>query len=174
MVDIYTAIEDALYNSLTDTFKTLGKNIEVIISHEGGTEPIKNYVAINVLDMTQTGGASKSGMTQFYNNQAKEYAVRHYDSLVQLSFFGSDSSEAAMLFHTQWKSNTVVREHFMRNKLAPRTISNLRRAPQLRESVWVKSFAMDIRVGFAVRTIQDVDWADYITINGNEIPLSQQ
>ena len=62
----------------------------------------------------------------------------------------------------------------MRNKLAPRTISNLRRAPQLRESVWVKSFAMDIRVGFAVRTIQDVDWADYITINGNGIPLSQQ
>lgn len=173
-MDIYTQIEDALQDSIRKAFITLGKPARVVISHEGGPEPTEDYVAINVLDMTQTGGASKSGMAEFTNNQAKEYAVRHYDSLVQLNFFGEGSGELAMLFHSQWKSNTPVREHFLRNKLAPRTISNMRRAPQLRDTVWVKSFAMDVRVGFAVRTIQDVDWADYVTINGNSIPLSQQ
>lgn len=173
-MDIYTAIEEALQDSLRRAFIVLGKPTKVLISHEGGVEITEDYVSLNVLDMTQTGGASKSGMSAFANNQAKEYAVRHYDSLIQLNFFGEGSGELAMLLHSQWKSNTPVRELFLKNKLAPRTISSMRRAPQLRDTCWVKSFAMDIRVGFAVRTIQDVDWADYVTVNGNSIPLSQQ
>lgn len=170
-MDIFTVIEDSLQEAITNTFTTLGENVKVVISHEGGPEPIGSYVAINVLDMTSNGQASKSGMAEWQAGSAKEYAVKSYEALVQLSFVGSKSPELAMLFHSQWKANTVCREHFLRNNLAPRTISNLRRAPQLRETVWVKSFNLDIRVGFTVRTIQDVDWVDYVVVNGNTIPL---
>lgn len=170
-MDIFTAIEDSLQDAIDKTFTTLSKPTNVIISHEGGPEPKGSYVAINVLDITSQGQASKSGMAEWRTGSAKEYAVKSYEALVQLSFIGSEAPELAMLFHSQWKANTAIREHFLRNNLAPRTISNLRRAPQLRETVWVKSFNVDIRVGFTVRTIQDVDWVDYVVVNGNTIPL---
>lgn len=171
-MDIFETIENALQESITAMFTTLGKTVNVIISHENGVEPTGSYVVINVLDMTQQGQAGKSSLLLYEQNQGKETFVKTYEALVQLNFLGSESSELSALFHNNWRANTPCREHFLRNNLAPRTISNLRRAPQLRESVWIKSFACDVRVGFVLRTIQDVDWADRITVNGVEIPLN--
>lgn len=170
-MEIYTQLEDSLYESITKAFEVSGKSLEVTQSHDNGVEPLEDYVSINVLELTRQGQASKSGMAEFSAGIAKEYAVQSYEALVQLNFFGENSPNHASWFHSQYKGNTVIREWFLRNKLAPRTISSMRRAPQLRDSVWVKSFAMDIRVGWAVQTVQDVDWADFVTIRGNTIPL---
>ena len=171
-MSIYTKIEDSLYTAISKAFETLGKNVRVVLSHQNGPEPKGDYVSINVLSMEREGSASKSGMAAWENNQAKEYSVQAYDSLVQLNFFGDNAPDLATLFHSQWKSNTAVREHFLRNNLAPRIISGLRRAPQLRDTVWINSFAVDIRVGYAVRTIQDVDWVDRVVINDNNFPIT--
>lgn len=170
-MDIYTKLEESLYEALTKSFEVSGKPLVVAFSHENGVEPTEDYVSVNVLDLVRQGQASKSGMAGFSAGVAKEYAVQSYESLVQLNFFGENSPDHATWLHSQFKGNTVIREGFLRNNLAPRTISNMRRAPQLRDSVWVKSFSMDIRVGWAVRTVQDVDWADVVTINGQSIPL---
>ena len=170
-MSIYEELEDSLYNAIEKTFQILGESIVITFSHQNGPEPKGNYVSINVLELTRR--ASNSGMAYFPTTRAEEYAVQGYNGLIQLNFYGTGAGKLSSLFHSQFMNNTPVRESFLRNNLAPRTISNLRRAPQLRDTVWVNSFAMDVRVGWAVRTIQDVDWADYVTVNGNTIPLQK-
>lgn len=172
-MSIYEELEESLYNAIEKTFQILGESIVITFSHQNGLEPTDNYVSINVLELTREGRASKSGMAYFPATRAEEYAVQGYSGLIQLNFYGTGAGELSSLFHSQFMNNTPVRESFLRNNLAPRTISNLRRAPQLRDTVWVNAFAMDVRVGWAVRTIQDVDWADYVTVNGNTIPLQK-
>lgn len=172
-MSIYEQLEDSLYNAIEKTFAILNEQITITFSHQNGPEPKGNYVSINVLELTREGRASKSGMAYFPATRAEEYAVQGYNGLIQLSFYGTGAGELSSLFHSQFMNNTPVRESFLRNNLAPRSVSNLRRAPQLRDTVWVNSFAMDMRVGWAVRTIQDVDWADKVTVNGNTIPLTK-
>lgn len=168
---IYTRLEDSLVSALSGAFVVAGTPLLVTLSHENGVEPTTDYLSVNILDMVKQGTASKSGMAEFIGGVATEYAVQSYETLVQLNFYGENSPDYASWFHSQFRANTVVREGFLRNNLAPRSVSNMRRAPQLREGVWVKSFAVDMRVGWAVQTVQDVDWADFVTIRGQTIPL---
>ena len=170
---IYEQLEESLYTAIDKAFKTLGKTIIVTLSHENGIEPAGDYVSINVLELNREGRASKSGLASFAIGQTKEYAVQGYNGMVQLNFYGTGAGELATLFHSQFMNNTPIRENFLRNNLAPRSISNLRRAPQLRDTVWVNSFAMDMRVGWAVRTTQDVDWVDAVVVNDNLISLTK-
>lgn len=170
-MDIYKEIERSVIKSLKDSFTILNANCEVIASHQNGPEPTKSYVTVTALNMIRQGFADKSGMAYFPSAQAREYSSQSYESLVQLNFYGNLSSEHSMLVHSQFRSNSAVREIYLRNNLAPRRISDLRRSPQLRDNVWVNSFSLDISLGFTVLTVQDVDWADYVTVNGIEIPL---
>lgn len=172
MYDIYEVIESTVIDSVSKSFEKLGQNIQVIGSHQNGAEPSGTYVVVNVLSAERQGRADRSGMAEFNSGRAKEYLTQSYETLVQLNFIGSIAGGVGTLFHSQYASNTPVREIFLRNNLAPRRISNLRRAPQLRDgNVWVNSFATDMSLGFTVMTVQDVDWADYITVNGSTIPL---
>ena len=170
-MDIYGELEKSVITSLQKSFVLLNADCLAIVSNQNGPEPKTNYVSVSILNMTRQGSASKSGMSEFVKGKAKEYAAQSYETLVQLHFFGSNSANLSSLIHSQFKNNTAMREIYLRNNLAPRRVSDLRRNPQLRDNVWVNSFALDMSLGFTVRTVQDVDWADYVTVNGNTIPL---
>lgn len=172
MYDIYEVIESTVIDSVFKSFEKLGENVEVIGSHQNGAEPSETYAVINVLNMQRQGLAGRSGMGEFVSGRVNEYISQPYETLVQITFIGSTSGGLGTLFHSQFSSNTPIREIFLRNNLAPRRVSDLRKTPQLRDAnKWVKSFTLDVSLGFTVFTVQDVDWADYITVNGKTIPL---
>lgn len=153
-------------------FLELGTACEVIVSHQNGPEPTRDYCMLNTLRIVRTGRAQGAGgPLEFIDNALKEYIVQNYEVVVQINFYGSKAAENAMDYYSQFSGNTVIREHYQRNNLATRRISDLRRSPQLRDTRWVNSFAFDMTLGFAVQTIQDVDWVDYVTVNGTTIPL---
>lgn len=173
-MDIYSTFEKSLVRAIKSIFDELGTVCEVIVSHGNGPEPAVDYCMINTLRFVRTGRAqSAGGALEFVQNSLKEYSVQHYEAVVQINFYGKKAAENAMDYYSQFSGNTVIQEHYQRNNLTTRRISDLRRSPQLRETRWVNSFAFDITLGFAVQTIQNVDWVDYITVNGTTIPLSE-
>lgn len=173
--DIYDKTEKALVRSLISIKSKMGLDLEVIVSEQNGVEPKKDYVSVSLLMLSKEGRSGKSGLAPFHSGQAKEYYTQNYKVKAQLKFVGKNSGSIASAIHNQWSSNSVMREFFLKNSLAPRDSSDLRRTPQLRGgNVWVQSFTFDMDLGFSVQTIQDIDWVDYITLNGETIPLVTQ
>lgn len=171
-MNIYETFEKSLVKTMKEIFQELGTQCKVIVSHQNGPEPTVDYCMINTIRIVKTDRAQgPGGALEFSGVSLKEYIVQHYEVVVQVNFFGDGAAENAMDYFSQYSGNTVIREFYQRNNLATRRISDLRRSPQLRDTRWVNSFAFDMTLGFAVQTIQDVDWADYVTVNGTTIPL---
>lgn len=172
VMDIYSKFEKSMVTVVDKVCKELEIDCIPIVSHQNGPEPTKNYVSINTLMMVATGKADASpGAYVSEADQMYQHTVQNYEVHVQLTFFGSKAAENAMGYFSQYSGNTPVREIYLRNALSPRRRSDLRRAPQLREGVWINSFSFDLILGFAVRTVQEVDWAEYVVINGETIAL---
>jgi hypothetical protein len=172
VMDIYTTFEKSMVSVVDKVCKELEIDCIPIVSHQNGPEPTRNYVAINTLMMVAAGKADASpGSYDSGKSKMFQETVQNYEVHVQLTFFGAKSAENAMGYFSQYSGNTAVRETYLRNNLSPRRRSDLRRSPQLREGVWVNSFSFDLILGFAVKTVQEVDWADYVVINGQTITL---
>lgn len=170
--DIYGDFERSMIKVVQGICKELEMDCIPIVSHQNAPQPTKNYVSINPLRIISTGKADASNNVLFFENNATlQYMVQNYEVVVQLTFFGKASASNAMTYFSQFSGNTVIRELYTKNNLAVRRRTDLRRAPQLRENVWVDSYSFDITLGFAVRTAQEIDWADKITVNGETIPL---
>ena len=170
--DIYTTFEESMYETIHNVNSLLGIDCEVIISHQNGVEPPKDYVVINTLSIVATGRADAQNNAMIFNNGGiKQYSVQNYEVSVQLTFVGVSAGNNATLYHSQYSGNVAAREIYTKNNLAIRRRTGIRRTPQQREGIWVNAFAFDLTLGFAVRTSQELDWADYITVNGNKIPL---
>lgn len=170
-MDIYKKLEDSLYDAIDQILKLLGKDCEIKFSNEKAVEPKKTYCVIDILSATGIGFAQTDGLLEVQPGGLKQYNVRQYEVNVQLKFIGRNAAEFSMDFWSQYRGNSRIKECYVRNKLAPRRISNIRRSPELRESAWVNGFTFDMTLGWAVQTEQEMDWADYITVNGNTIPL---
>jgi hypothetical protein len=150
----------------------LGIDCVPVVSHQGGPEPTQDYVSINTLRMYGTGRADSQNNTLIFKDGGiKQYSVQNYEVDVQLMFVGNHAGNNATTYHSQYYGNTSVREIYTKNNLAVRRITGIRRVPQLRENVWVNAFSFDVTLGFAVRAANELDWADYITVNGKTIPL---
>lgn len=171
MADIYSDLEKAVVRSLRSTLAIYSLQADVIIAKQGAPEPKRSYITVEVIGLEQQGQASKSGMAGF-QTQAKEYAAQSYKATVQLNFYGAASPTLSMMVHSQTKTSTKVREAYLRNNISPRTLSAVRVSPQLRDATWVRGYALDMTLGFTVRTVQDVDWADTVTINNSTYPLN--
>lgn len=175
-MNIYTQLENKFVLSLETIFEKLNIDCIPIVAQQNGLEPRKDYCAIKALNIQRIGRADKSSMAHDIGPDGEprfvEYHVNQYEATIQLMFVGSNSGDFSMEYFDQFSGNTVIREVYQRNDIAPRRLTQVRRNPQLRESKWIDSFAMDIVVGFAVKTVQDIEWADYITLNNNLIPLN--
>lgn len=170
-MDIYGTFEKSMVKVFKDVCSELSIVCIPAVSHQNGPEPRVDYCAINTLSIVGVGMADTQRNVLLFNDGTIEYNVQQYEVLVQLQFIGAKAANNATNYFSQVNGNTVVREIYTKNNLAIRRKSNLRRTPQLRENVWVNSFTFDLTLGFAVRTAQDVDWADAITLNGELIPL---
>lgn len=170
--DIYTDFERSMVKVIQGVSTKLGITIIPVVSHSSAPEPTQDYVVINTLRLIGTGRAdSSNGPVTITAGIAKQWNTQNYEVVVQLTFVGASSGNNAMTYHSQYYGNTPVKEIYTKNNLAVRRRTDVRRAPQLRENVWVNAYSFDLTLGFAVTTAHEIDWADKITVNGELIPL---
>jgi len=142
-------------------------NPQVIFSHLNGTEPAESYVALNILSIDQQG---RSETSTFADQDRVLSVTSGYEVLVQFSFIGSQSGDMSQSFTQRINSNPLVIEELMRNSLGFMRKSQIRRAPQKRETGWVEYHNLDVTFSYIVRTQQLVDTAEIFVIQANSEP----
>lgn len=169
MAGIFTAVKKGARNSALIALQEYNPLPLVIFSHSNGSEPSTNYVVISILSITQQGHANVSTLT----NVDEELSISAvYEALVQFSFVGSDSGDMAHSFSQRMGNNPSVLQELSKNKMAFMRKSQIRRAPQKRETQWVEYQNMDVTFNYIVNSQQLVDVIDHIivqdSITGNE------
>lgn len=142
----------------------------VIFSHSGGTEPAESYVVVNILNIEQQGRHITSTLT---NTDEQLSTQAQYEILVQFSFIGSLSGDMAQSFTQRINNNPVALEELKKQRLGLMRKSQIRRAPQKRDTQWVEYHNMDVTFNYTVNTNQLVDVVDGVVIeeNTSEVPL---
>jgi len=160
MTGIYTGVRTAIRNT---TLAALSEHptSPVIYSNGNGTEPAESYVVINILSITQIGHHSTSTLT----NTSEELSIQAcYEILTQFSFIGSLSGDMAQSFTQRINNNPVALEELKKNKLGLMRKSQIRRAPQKRDTKWVEYHNMDVTFNYIVNTQQLVDVVEGVVI----------
>jgi hypothetical protein len=142
----------------------------VIFSHSSGTEPAESYVVINILNIEQQGHHITSTLT----NTDEELSIQvQYELLCQFSFIGSLSGDMAQSFTQRINNNPVALEELKKQRLGLMRKSQIRRAPQKRDTKWVEYHNMDVTFNYTVNTNQLVDVVEGVVIadETSEIPV---
>lgn len=142
----------------------------VLFSHLAGTEPAESYVVINILSIEQQGHHSTSTLANA--NETLTFQVA-YEIFVQFSFVGSLSGDMSQSFTQNINNNPLTRLELQRNKLGLMRKSQIRRAPQKRETKWVEYHNLDVTFNYIVITDQLVDVVEGVVIadETSEIPV---
>lgn len=154
-MNIYSTVRGAIRNV---TLKALDEftNPTVIFSHQSGNEPAGSYVTVSVLNVDQTGRHVSSGLVEANGATFEETIKVSYEVMAQLSFVGSQSGEMAYSFYQRINNNPLVLEEAARNKLGFMRKSQVRRAPQKRDTTWVEYHNLDVTFSYHVVTKQEV------------------
>ena len=166
-MNIYSEVRSAARNVAVVALNEF-VNPLVIFSHENGNEPVGSYVTVNVLSVEQQGKHTSSGLTDTIN-LASEYELTittANECLIQFSFVGSQSGEMAYSFYQRINNNPLVFEELARNNLGVMRKSQVRRAPQKRDTKWVEYHNLDVTFSYHVVTKQVVDIVEGITVEG--------
>lgn len=142
----------------------------VIFSHNNGTEPAESYVVVNILSIEQQGRHITSTLT----NTDEQLSIQaQYEILVQFSFIGSLSGDMAQSFTQRINNNPVALEELKKQRLGLMRKSQIRRAPQKRDTKWVEYHNMDVTFNYTVNTNQLVDVVEGVVIadETSEIPV---
>ena len=164
-MNIFTTVRAAIRNvSLVALDEFV--NPLVIYSHSNGTEPAGSYVVVNILSVEQQGHHSSSGLTKANGLDYELSVTAAYEVNAQLSFVGSQSGEMAYSFYQRINNNPLVFEELARNKLGVMRKSQVRRAPQKRDTTWVEYHNLDVTFSYHIVTKQVVDIVEGITVEG--------
>lgn len=142
----------------------------VIFSHENGPEPSASYVVVNILNIVQSG----HHITSTLANISDEVSIQvQYELLVQFSFIGSLSGDMSHSFNQRINNNPVSLEELKKSKLGLMRKSQIRRAPQKRDTKWVEYHNMDVTFNYTVITNQLVDVVEGVVLadETSEIPV---
>ena len=155
-MNIYSTVRGAIRNV---TLKALDEfvNPTVIFSHQSGNEPSGSYVTVSILNVDQTGRHVSSGLVEANGAKFEETIKVSYEVMAQLSFVGSKSGEMAYSLYQRINNNPLVLEEAARNKLGFMRKSQVRRAPQKRDTTWVEYHNLDVTFSYHVVTKQVVD-----------------
>lgn len=137
----------------------------VIFSNTSGSEPAESYVVVNILSINQQGQASVSTRT---TSDFKILVQGCYEILCQFSFIGSLSGDMAQSFTQRINNSPVVLEAITKNKLGIMRKSQIRRAPQKRDTKWVEYHNMDVTFNYIVNTEQVVDWIESVVVDSEQ------
>jgi hypothetical protein len=163
--DVRQAIRKVALSALSEYPTT-----PVIFSHSNGTEPAESYVVINVLNVVQQGHHSTSTLVN--DNGTLTFQVA-YEIMAQVSFVGSSSGDMAQSFNNNINNNPLTRLELSRNKLGFMRKSQIRRAPQKRDTKWVEYHNLDVTFSYVVITDQLIDAVEGVVIadETSEIPV---
>lgn len=137
----------------------------IIFSHEGGTEPAASYVVVNILSIEQQGHHSTSSQT---TADFKLNARVVYEVMCQLSFVGSLSGDMAQSFTQRINNSPLVREALTKNNLGFMRKSQIRRAPQKRDTKWVEYHNLDATFNYIVNSTDVSDWVESIIVDSEQ------
>lgn len=142
----------------------------VIFSHENGPEPSVSYAVVNILNIEQRGHHSTSTLVN--DNGTITFQVA-FEVMCQFSFVGSLSGDMAQSFNNNINNNPLTRLELNRNKLGFMRKSQVRRAPQKRETKWVEYHNIDVTFNYIVITDQLIDAVEGVVIadETSEIPV---
>jgi hypothetical protein len=132
-----------------------------IFSNSNGAEPAESYVVINILEIRQIGQHNTSSKLDSQNRQAVQVA---YEVMVQFSFIGSQSGDMSHSFNQRINNNYLVFESLKLNKLGIMRKSNVRRAPQKRDTKWVEYHNMDVTFSYIAVTQDVVDLIEAVVV----------
>jgi hypothetical protein len=179
--DVRKAIRTTALASLSEF-----TNPQVIFSNSNGTEPAESYAVINILRINQIGHHSTStlasistapeafGFDQQWDlhwSESTGYFLPVqvcYEILVQFSFIGSLSGDMAQSFTQRINNNPLSLEELKKNKLGLMRKSQIRRAPQKRDTKWVEYHNMDVTFNYIVQTIQPIDWVESVIVDSEQ------
>jgi len=175
-LSVYDDLGTRVQRALTATLTRLGyTNPLVIYKYQNAPEPNKSFVAIHILRNSSVGRSSKAVFLQdVVGNEdvGRHYSQQHYKALLQLSFVGVESGDMSFDLKTALASGIATGEDFLKEGVSLLSHSDVRASPQLRETRWVDSFTLDLDLGFSVQHTEDLNWVEYITLNGVQIPLT--
>lgn len=172
MATIRSVIREVIRLATIDAFGFSDIDIDpgnVIFSHGGGLEPNDNYCVINIIENRQKGRASEATRTkqgETWEQQSLPFTVFYY-AKVQFSFIGKDALELGMEFQNNVTNNRQAIEAYQYKSLSPVNKTDLKRLPKLRETDWVETAVIDLDFGYSVQRYQDINWIEYIVVNGN-------
>ena len=164
-MNIYSTVRGAIRNV---TLKALDEftNPTVIYSHANGTEPAGSYVTVSILNVEQQGQHTSGGLVKANLTQYEQTITTANEVMCQFSFVGSQSGEMAYSFYQRINNNPLVLEEAARNKLGFMRKSQVRRAPQKRDTTWVEYHNLDVTFSYHVVTKQVVDIVEGIVAEG--------
>lgn len=136
----------------------------VKFSHDNGDEVPESYVVVNILNIQQQGHHSTS--TLLNANETLTFQVA-YEVMCQFSFIGSLSGDMSQSFTQNINNNPLTRLELQRNKLGLMRKSQIRRAPQKRDTKWVEYHNMDVTFNYIVITNQTIDPVEGVFIDEN-------
>lgn len=154
--DIRTAIRKVAITALSE-FPTS----PVIFSNLNGAEPAESYAVVNILSIDQQGHHSTSSKLDSNNIQAVQVC---YEVTVQMSFIGSLSGDMAQSFTQRINNNYKVFEDLKRNKLGIMRKTQVRRAPQKRDTKWVEYHNLDVVFSYIGLTKDVVDLIEAVVV----------
>lgn len=163
--DVCQAIRKGAIAALSEFPNTLVK-----FSHDNGDEVAESYVVINVLNIVQQGHHNTSTLVN--DNGTLTFQVA-YEVMAQLSFIGSLSGDMSQSFNNNINNNPLTRLELSRNKLGFMRKSQIRRAPQKRDTKWVEYHNLDVTFSYVVITDQLIDAVEGVVIadETSEIPV---
>ena len=164
-MNIFTSVRTAIRNVSLKALNEFTTPL-VIYSHANGTEPSGSYVVVNILSVEQIGHHTSSGLAKANGLVYDLSVTAAYEVNAQLSFVGSQSGEMAYSFYQRINNNPLVFEELARNKLGVMRKSQVRRAPQKRDTQWVEYHNLDVTFSYHVVTKQVVDIVEGITVEG--------
>lgn len=161
-MSIYSEVRSAVRHGAWSTLKEIyidEATAPIIFSHLSGAEVDESYVVINILSVNQIGHHQTSTLTNLANQLS---IIANYELNVQFSFCGSEAGNLATTFSQRINNNPIVWEAFRKNKLGIMRKTQLRRAPQKRDTQWVDFFNMDVTFSYAAHTLQEIEVIDVV------------
>lgn len=165
-MNIYSEVRSAARNVAVVALNEF-VNPLVIFSHENGNEPVGSYAVVNILSVQQIGHSTNSGLAKANGLVYDLNITASYEVMCQLSFVGSQSGEMAYSFYQRINNNPLVFEELARNNLGVMRKSQVRRAPQKRDTKWVEYHNLDVTFSYHVVTKQVVDIIEAVVIEDN-------
>lgn len=169
MAGIYTDVRAAIRKSAIAALSDY-PTTPIIFSNSNGSEPAESYVVVNILNIEQQGHASTSSLATEDEELIFQVA---YEVMCQFSFIGSLSGDMAQSFTQNINNNPLTRLELQRNKLGLMRKSQIRRAPQKRDTKWVEYHNMDVTFNYVTITNQLIDVVEGVVLEDNlaEVPL---